>query len=603
MSWDFNRFINEIDFLANLLSSRMDSIKSSLDISPLVKQLNLGLAYKEVLKKFGSGTIYALGIDGSMSYEDRMEIIVLYIAVSGFKIPIEIDVYGKMTPKFNDLTREDKYTFSTVIPIWMEDLNEILAIRELGVVRSLEAAMESIPFALMTFGEYYMGLRGLKGDIDILFLDRPLASSIHPYRRDARRLIFEDKGGSLANLKIDDTTINLSDIFLGVYAGPFINNKPLFKMPYRGSFKFFSILQFIISNGGSADIKEMSKYYQDINEKSWNKILKIINDLNQLFNNELFYEETLGYKIELRKERLDYWERITKLINYLGNRLFFESNINHPLLISDGKWLSTREINTVTLLTIYEIGRLEAERNKLVIGIGKDTYVTDLHRSVIPFAIHMGLLSSEIKVPIKSDRPLLTLASSLHPETFKTPWRFAGYDGAFATLVKNGEADGEEIPFRAARKVIYPEGIIVRNYFQLRSLHGTRDVKVKSPVFFYDRFQREEDTKYRHNIHAIERGKKVLLNLYFENYDNLIDNMILYILSLLDNPEITEATGHNYLLFMADKDVKAAINTVREMIINAADARINKIIRDRGVFIVTRRFRDFRKIVERRRRR
>jgi hypothetical protein len=233
------------------------------------------------------------------------------------------------------------------------------------------------------------------------------------------------------------------------------------------------------------------------------------------------------------------------------------------------------------------------------VGIGKDTYVTDLYRSVIPYAKYREIIKDDFGIPIKSDRPLLTLASTLHPDTFRTPWRFAGYDGAFATLI----TDSDEARFRAARRVIYQEGVLVRSYYQLRTLPGINEIEVRSPVFFYDRFQNEHDVGFRRVLEASEGPRKVEVNIYFEEGLNRFDNMILYLLSKFDSPEITEATGHNYLLFIADKDVKSTINLVRNMIMDTADSRINRIIREKRIFIVTRRFRDFRRIVERRRRR
>ena len=599
VTWDFKRFMEEIDFLGRLLSSRMDDIESSLDLSPLVRRLDEEAARRKLLEFFGPGVVQALGVDGSMSYEDRMEIVVLYIAVSGFRVPLEIAGNGELRARFEEMRREEKYTFSTVIPIWIEDLNEIVSAREVGVTRSLEAVMESVPFALMTFGEYYMGLRGLRGDVDVLILDRPLASSIHPYRRDARKLLFDEGGGRLAGLRVDGERVSAADIFLAVYAGPFVGGRPLFPMPYRGRFRIPAIVQFIVERGGYADVHEIRSRF-GIGDAEWRRALRKLTALDASLGNELFVE-TAGPRLELRDERMAYWERVRALIDYVGRRLFSGSG-GHPLYLGEGRWLSTRDVNTLTLLAIYEIARVEAERGKLVIGIGKDTYVTDLHRSVIPLSAHLGLVKRGVKVPIKSDRPLLTLASSLRPDVFRTPWRFAGYDGAFATLVENDEGP-DDVPLKAARKVIYPEGLIVRSYFQLRSLRGAGGVEVKSPVFFYDRFQRPEDAAMRVEVKALEGRSEVTIRPYLEVVMSEIDNMILYMLSRMDNPEITEATGHNYLLFMADKDVKAAIAMVKEMVIGAADARINEVIRDRRVFVVTRRFRDFRRLVEARRRR
>ncbi len=596
MRWKFDRFLQELDYLGRLLNKRMDCIRDYLDLNSMVRCLDLNLA-KETIREFfkDRSIIYALGIDGSMSYEERMEIIVLYIAVSGFKAPIRILNDGSVKPLFNEIKREDKYTFSTVIPVWIEDLNDILGGSNIGDVRSLEATLESIPFSLMTFGEYYMGLEGIKGDIDILLLDRPIASSIHSYRRDARRLIFEDNGGTIVDMDINGERLSIADLFLGVFIGPMLGRTPLFKMPYRGRFKLYSVIQIALENGGSIDVFKLCSICPKACEE-WSKLKRKFIKLNNALSGELLDEYMLESRLVINRERLNYWNKIIKLINLIGHRLFHDEYDEHPLLINDA-WITTRDLNTLILLMIYEIARLERERNKIVVGIGKDTYVTDLCRSVIPTAIELKLVDKNIKLPIKSDRPLLTLASSLHPDIFKPPWRLAGYDDAFATLVKPSNEG-----LRAARRVIYPEGLLVRVYFQLRKLKGINNIEVKSPVFFYDRFQRSEfDDKFRVKLNAFELDKNVLIRPYLEIELNPLDNMILYILSLMDKPEITEATGHNYLLFMADKDVKAAISMVKKAVINVADMRISRIIRERGIFIVTRRFRDFRRFIERRR--
>jgi hypothetical protein len=234
------------------------------------------------------------------------------------------------------------------------------------------------------------------------------------------------------------------------------------------------------------------------------------------------------------------------------------------------------------------------------VGIGKDTYVTDITRTIIPLTNHLKITKTK-EPPIKSDKPLLTILSSLQPERFKTPWRFISYDGAFATLTKNRQPGGPTL--RAARKVVFQEGMIARSYFQLRTLRTIKDKVARAPVFYYDRLIYPDEDKHMRELKVIERNREVVIRPYLERELSEYDNLILYILSKMDKPEIAEATGHNYLLFLADKDVKASINMIREGVIQAADFKITEIISKRQLFIITRRFRDFRKIVESRRRR
>lgn len=592
MAWDFKRFIGEIDFLGDLLGKRMDRIKNEVDLRPLVKALDLHGAKRMVLDYIGPGEKRAIGIDGSMSYEERIEIVVLYVSVSGYTIPVSVSDGGEIDVDFSRVKREDRYTFSTVIPIWIEDINDILKLSEVGGLRSLESSMESIPFSIMTFGEFYQALKAAQSGIRIIFLDRPLGSSIHPYRRDARKLIFRELGGSLLNYRVDGGVITLSDLFLATYIGPSI-----FKIPYRGYYRSYAVIQYLLENDGEASTSEVINYF-GLSDKEWNALSKRLLKLNDALGGGLF-DEITGFNIILSPRALDYWSRITSLIDEVGARLFFSSDDYHPLYLEEGKWLGTHELNTVTLFTIYQLSKEISRKKSILVGIGKDTYVTDLYRSVIPYAKYRGIIKDDFGIPIKSDRPLLTLASTLHPDTFRTPWRFAGYDGAFATLI----TDSDEARFRAARRVIYQEGVLVRSYYQLRTLPGINEIEVRSPVFFYDRFQNEHDVGFRRVLEASEGRRKVEVNIYFEEGLNRFDNMILYLLSKFDSPEITEATGHNYLLFIADKDVKSTINLVRNMIMDTADSRINRIIREKRIFIVTRRFRDFRRIVERRRRR
>ncbi|RLG61731.1 hypothetical protein DRN84_03065, partial [Candidatus Geothermarchaeota archaeon] len=167
-------------------------------------------------------------------------------------------------------------------------------------------------------------------------------------------------------------------------------------------------------------------------------------------------------------------------------------------------------------------------------------------------------------------------------------------------LTKN---ESQPPALRASRKYVFQEGMILRSYFQLRTFRSINNTLVKSPVFFYDRFiDHRFDYDFK-EIKVLSGFKNITIYPYIETSFNKLDNLILYLLSLLDNPEIAEATGHNYLLFLADKDVKAAINLIREGVIDMTDLKMSEVIKKRKLFIITRKFRDFRHLAERRRRR
>jgi hypothetical protein len=229
----------------------------------------------------------------------------------------------------------------------------------------------------------------------------------------------------------------------------------------------------------------------------------------------------------------------------------------------------------------------------LVIGITKDTSASDFTRSVIPYATSTGLLESKSPLPnLKNDKAFLTIMAATNSEGIRAPWRTIAYDTCFTTLV--GSKEGEKISLRAARKVVSRENLFIKSYFQLREFRT--DPETRSPVFVYDRFFNDSyDKNLTQKIDVYEQDKMVSINPYFEGSSvNDIDNLILHLLSHSDNPEVLEAYGHNQLLYLADKAVKAEIKSMRGMLRGVADLQLGTLARKEKVFSISRRYRDMR---------
>jgi len=96
-------------------------------------------------------------------------------------------------------------------------------------------------------------------------------------------------------------------------------------------------------------------------------------------------------------------------------------------------------------------------------------------------------------------------------------------------------------------------------------------------------------------IDAFEWNKKTTIEPFFEGDKfGLIDNAILYLLSMADNPEVLEAFGHNQLLYLADKAVKAEVKQMKSMLRGVANLELTPMIRKNRIFSIARRFRDLR---------
>ena len=136
-----------------------------------------------------------------------------------------------------------------------------------------------------------------------------------------------------------------------------------------------------------------------------------------------------------------------------------------------------------------------------------------------------------------------------------------------------------------------PQRRIVRGFFQLRTLRT--DPHLRSSVFFFDRVLdgRYDATKKR--LEVEEKGGVAEVRPYFEPGEGAsLSNLVLYILSLADNPEVSEAFGHNQLLYLADKAVKTEVRLMRSSLRGVADLRVGRMSRRKLVSGVVSTFRE-----------
>ena len=72
------------------------------------------------------------------------------------------------------------------------------------------------------------------------------------------------------------------------------------------------------------------------------------------------------------------------------------------------KWITSDDIEYMTLVMIYALLRQAWERNILVIGLIKDTNASELIRSVVPILLNAGKMNMVSQLPsFNSDKQLL----------------------------------------------------------------------------------------------------------------------------------------------------------------------------------------------------
>jgi hypothetical protein len=570
--------------LARLFQVRMDMLRNRSDI---VEQLRpLEKADLPSLEQVLPEPRVAVGIDGSMDYDEVLEMLLFYVAAAGYKCGFTIREKEIDFDLLNSKRTEELFT-SAVVPLWEEDLLNVVphTSEQIETDVDFRRTMERIPFALMTMAELYLACKVVSEDkIRILFLDRPFSGTYPSLYRDAAFALRLKRPLALEGLETREGTVERLDLHIATVIGVGLGY-----LPPRGIYLRYSGLQFLLRHP-----KESKKELQSslgLTEEAFQTMLKRIKDLNKSVGGDLISSEDLEF-VHISDRALTSWKRVRTLAFEIANRIFYRSTeLRHPLLMDNGRWLSVMELNALNLILLEALIEESRRRQVLVIGLAKDTTATDFTRAALPTSL--ALSNVDVKLPgLKSDKALLTILSSANSSNLSTPWRTFAYDGCMATLIAAADSGLE---LRAARRTITREQLFVRCYFQLRSFQ--HDPEIRAPVFLYDRlFLPEYDDPLTREIMATEERREVRLHLCIETKEerSKIDNLVLLILSKCDNPEVLEAYGHNQLLYLADKLVKGEVSMMKGLLRGVVDLELTPLARREKVFSIARRFRDLR---------
>lgn len=232
-------------------------------------------------------------------------------------------------------------------------------------------------------------------------------------------------------------------------------------------------------------------------------------------------------------------------------------------------------IHCATLCFFASALETALRKNKLIIGIGKDTKATDILRNFVGDEKFGGI----------SDRFFLSSLSSVRG--FKIPWRTMGYDFAFSLMQRYDSRrwrlfSGKEESFKIS-------GRFVRLYLQTTEFSdGTR-----SPVFICDRpFYKEEDESFLKTI-ELENGAEISVYSEEGGRSDISDELLIYV-SAFEQNSISEAVGHNYLLFLADKWVKSEISQLASSLEKITRLQAQSIASDNKLFFIYTSFRELR---------
>ena len=546
--------ISRFEIRASSFSRRSDLASFTLPVDP-------GAAEETARELFGAGDHVATGIDGSMDFDERLQMILFYANATAYSCPFHVG--ERLGFDLGSAHRESRLGASAAVPLWAEDLSSVIS-SEPEIDIDLEHSMERIPNSFMTLGELYLAYLSCEGS-SLIFLDRPMSGTYSTLARDARLMI--RRGDNRLGRWSKDLPVSPLDIYLAVNMG-----SPTMRIPNRLRYLQFALLRSLMdSPAGVQGLSSRLGTSEAETRRAFSRLVKLDKELD----GTILADGSEGH-MKVRDDVRGYWDRVLALSMGYAKEVF--SRARHPLALKGDDYLTILDVNSVAFFLLE--GTLERARQQgtLLLGIAKDTTATDVARSVLPFASSSGFVRLSSPAPmLKNDRAFLAILSAENPGIM-TPWRTMGYDGAFSTIV---EIEGE---LRSARKVVSREQLFVRSYFQLRTLRS--DKGVRSQVFLFDRaFDPKLDVGSLRRFSVRERSGATRVDAYFEGKEmSRISNLALHILSMNDNPEVFEAFGHNQLLYLADKAVKAEVRMMRSSLRGVADLRVGGVTSRRKIF-------------------
>lgn len=540
---------------------RASSFSRRRDLARLTTPAEPGAAEKAALEFFGAGEHLATGIDGSMDFDERLQMILFYANATAYSCAFSVGEHIKFD--LGSAHRESRLAASAAVPLWAEDLSSVMS-SEPEIDIDLEHSMERIPNSFMTLGELYLAYLACQKS-RLVFLDRPMSGTYSTLARDARNMI--RRGECPLGRWSDEHRASVLDFELALHIGP-----PTAVVPTRPRHLPFAVLRSLMDSPGS--LPEVAARL-GTSETETKRALGRLVKYDKKHGGAVLADASEA-NLRVRDEALGYWGRVLDLAVAYSGDVFARKR--HPLALGGDEYLTILDVNTLAFILLEGTVQRAREVGTLLVGIAKDTTATDVARSVLPYATSAGFLELDSPAPtLKNDRAFLAILSAENPGVL-TPWRTLGYDSAFSTMV----ALNHEL--RSARKVVSREQLFIRSYFQLRALRS--DPSVRSQVFLFDRpFDPRHDEAGVRRFSVNERSGATRVDCYFEGGDRSpLSNLVLHILSMNDNPEVFEAFGHNQLLYLADKAVKAEVRMMRSSLRGVADLKVGGVTSRRKIF-------------------
>lgn len=609
----------------NLMSSfrnKTESLsKCSDDIQVLLRKgYDVETAKETAVKLFGKQKVSFIAIDGTESQDKQLDMLIFYAGAFGYTGQLEFVKNGCSCGEI--LEMGNMANVSTAIPIHEEDASNVAAeITEGGV----EVDPERLPSILMQFAEYYMAVKSLYQDPDLklVILDRTLAGEVGHLMWSVDEMLNERKC-ALQGIETEFGIVSPLDLELARMLHP--NDKLQIPVARSHLIKYAAINKLISLMGNGITSISYEELLRKIDAKP-QRLEKLVKDLAKFDERfSILKEDTHAsnnYSVVIKQDIKDYWQRVFSAVMMVGRHIFDTPEDKHPLIYEESydvdvnkqkKWITSTDLEYMTLIMIYALVRMAWEKKVLIIGLIKDTAAAELSKAIVPVLQNAnkirlsGTAGCIGRLPnFNTDKQLLQIASIINGQSIKAPWRTFEFDSCFRTIAPMVAAKSE--PFKkneakvkgAHKNVISTERMFVKSYIQL--WQSENDITVRSHVFTYDRpcypgFDIQGELLLRHLDGNVEEEIQPIIHF---DKDCEISHLVMDILCSMALEVIPEALGHNYPLFLADKKAKSILGQMRSAYLSTVALELANSEFDQQI-LYEQKFRDFRTRIENSRR-
>jgi hypothetical protein len=491
----------------NLIDSFREKAETLSGLSEIGKLIREGydpkIAQNIAKRLFGSDEVKFLAIDGTLSEEEKMSMLIFYSVAFGYVGQVKFSEQGCISSEPH--AGEGGKEVSTAIPIHESDIGEVIGIR---VEAGIDADIERLPSALMHLAEYYIALKTLSVDpeIKIVLFDRQLAIDIPHLISNVTDLLENYvEECILYGLETEFGPVTPLDLEL---ARMFHPNKGLEIPSPRSQFIKYAAIEQLMSHK-----KDTILGYEELLKKIGAKagrLKKLSKDLTNIDSKYCLFEKDTDDRIRIENKDSthlvliagaeNYWQKVYSTAMRVAAHIFDTPEGEHPLIYKKGnvkKWITATDLEYLTLIMIYGIVRQAWERNVLVIGLIKDMAAAEMIKTIIPILEQSGKIHFVNKLPnLSNDRMLLQVYSVMNANSVNTPWKTFEFDACFRTIapIQSKSSRNEKNLIENAAKVgvagafknlISAERMFVKSYIQLWKSEG--DPRFRSFVFSYDR--------------------------------------------------------------------------------------------------------------------